>query len=448
MVRAQTDLAFRWFLQLGLDEELPNHTSDTYFRNRIGAEPFVQVFQDLVSQAREHGLVKDRLRLKDATHLLAAASDQSPRALVAQVRDRLLSAAEPYFAEWVVEQRSCLETLRQVTAEYSEAEQLAARVEFLREMAAWLRPRVAALPACASDDSKRRRLSNALALAEKLLVDRDHPEAGDRLINAVDAEARTGLHGGYFLGYLLDVIVDADSEMITAVNVLPGNGGEAADAAALIAQEETAQGNDVAGLSMDGAGYNGPMLRELTDPRGPNVVVTVPLPATPPRTTFAPERFTLTVIDEHTRELTCPQGKTTRQRSRNEKDTGDRYVFAAKTCLGCPLRSQCLEKPSTTKGRTVIKNDYEAEYRALAVKAKQPEYAEVRREHPKVERKLGELARHHGLRFARYCGLAKVMVQSCLTAMAVNVKRMVKMLTTRAQSSETTLPVRAELRAA
>ena len=437
MARAQTDLAFRWFLQLRLDEALPNHTSDTYFRNRIGVEAFEQVFQDLVTQAREHGLVKDRLRLKDATHLFAAAAGLTPRSLAAQVRDRLLLAAEPLFPEWVAEQRTRLETLRQTTAEHPEAEQLAARVEFLRELAAALRERVAAWSADEAKDAKRVRLTNALTLTEKLLSDRDDPKAGDRLISAVDPDARTGLHCGYFGGYLLDVLVDADSELITAVNVLPGNGAEAADAAALIAKEESAQGNDVAGLSMDGAGYNGPALRTLTDPEGRNLDVTVPPPATPSRTTFGPERFRLTVIDDTTRELKCPNGRTTRQRSRSPKDTGDRYVFAAKTCLGCPLRSECLEKPSSTKGRSVIKNDYEAEYGRVATKSETASYAEVRREHPKVERKLGELVRHHGLRMARYRGRVKVLVQSCLTALVVNVKRMVKMLTEP--------PVRAEL---
>lgn len=397
-----------------------------------------------MAQAREHGLVKDRLRLKDATHLFAAAAGLTPRSLAAQVRDRLLHAAEPLFPEWVAEQRTRLETLRQTTAEHPEAEQLAARVEFLREIAAQLRERVAALSADDAKDAKRVRLTNALTLAEKLLADRDDPQAGDRLISAVDSEARTGQHCGYFGGYLLDVIVDADSELITALNVLPGNGAEAADAVVLIAKEESAQGNDVAGLSMDGAGYNGPVLRELTDPQGRNLDVTVPPPAPPPRTTFGPERFALTVIDESTRELTCPNGRTTRQRSRTAKDTGDRYVFAAKTCRGCPLRSSCLEKPSGTTGRSVIKNDYEAEYGRVAAKSETASYAEVRREHPKVERKLGELVRHHGLRWARYRGRAKVLVQSCLTALVVNVKRMVKLLSA-PRGAETAPPVRAAL---
>jgi hypothetical protein len=289
----------------------------------------------------------------------------------------------------------------------------------------------------AADDAKRQRLDKALALTDKLLADRADPKAGDRLGSAVDADARTGLHCGYYLGYLLDAAIDADSEIITAVNVLPGNGAEAADAIELIQQEETAQGNDVAGMSIDGAGYNGPVLRKLTDPEGLNLDVTVPIPQAPKRETFGPERFTLRVLENGVRELTCPAGQTTRQHYRNDKDTGDRYVFAATKCRRCSLREQCLEKPTRKGGRTVVQNDYEAEYQRVAAKAKTPEYEATRREHPKIERKLGELARQHGARRARFRGLAKVFAQAVLTTLVVNVKRIVKLLSAVAQPPPT-----------
>ena len=67
--------------------------------------------------AREAGLVKDRLRLKDATHMLADVANVQPLQLAAQVRERLLNAAQPLFADWVAEQRVNIERLRQTTAE-------------------------------------------------------------------------------------------------------------------------------------------------------------------------------------------------------------------------------------------------------------------------------------------------------------------------------------------
>ncbi len=46
-----------------------------------------------------------------------------------------------------------------------------------------------------------------------------------------------------------------------------------------------------------------------------------------------------------------------------------------------------------------------------------------------MERKLAEIVRRHGGRRARYRGRGKVLVQFLVTAVVVNVKRMVKLLT-------------------
>src|SRR6185437_8156524 len=174
---------------------------------------------------------------KDATHLLADVAAVQPLALLAQVRERLLRAAAPFFAAWVQAQQADIDILRQVTAEFDEDERLAARLEHLRGLAAQLHEQAATLPADAADEQPRLRLTRALALADKLLADHSDTQAQDRLASAVDPEARVGKHGGYFVGYLLDLTIDADSELITAINVLPGNGAEAADATTLIQQE-------------------------------------------------------------------------------------------------------------------------------------------------------------------------------------------------------------------
>jgi hypothetical protein len=443
MERTKTDMAFRWFLDFPVGGAVPNHTGGTYFRKRVGVERFAQVFQELITQAREAGLVKDRLRLKDATHLIADVADVRPLQLAAQVRERLLNAANPLFADWVVQQRMHIETLRQTTAEFADDERLTARVEHLRALAAQLRERLASLPETPETEKAHARLRRALQLVDKLLADRQ-PDAQDRLASGVDPDARVGMHGGYFVGFLLDMTIDPDSELITALNVLPGNGAEAADAITLIEQEEAAQGNAIEGLSIDGAGYNGPVLRELTDPAGLNLDVTVPPPTLAPRTTFGPERFSLTIIDAEHGEVTCPAGQTTRQRSRTRQGTGYRYQFKASQCGICPLRHECLSNPAAKRGRVVVKNEYEAEYKKVEDKARTPQYQETRRTHPKIERKLGEVVRHHGARRARFRGIAKVLLQAVMTALVVNVKRMVKLLKPSVAAGASPGTVRAE----
>lgn len=420
------NVAFRLFLGISLKSPLPHHTLLTYFRQRLGPERLQQVFDSLVGQARRLGLVKDRLRLKDATHIIANIAVPSTLRLVAEVRDQLLEALRPFAAERVAQEQERVESLRLATAELKDEERLVERVRQLRGVLAWADDVPGQALFAQADLAAQEKLRAALTLAHKVLADRDDPEAGDKVISAHDPEARRGKHGDFYDGYMLDVAMDADSELLTALNVLPANGNEGADAVHLLKQEEQAHGNDVQALSIDGAGFRGELLRELTDPQGLAVQVFVPPTERMPPTVFGPERFTLSA-DGQT--LTCPAGQTTQQRQRNRMDTGTIFRFSKKQCADCPLRTQCLEK-AETKFRSVCKNDYEAEYQAAQAKAKTPEYAETRKEHPAIERKLSEMVQRHGMRRALYRGLGKVLMQGLLTGLVVNLKRMVRLLFT------------------
>jgi transposase len=441
MRHAQVNMAVRLFLNLGCETKLPHHTSMTYFRERVGADALQEIFDDVVAQARTMGLVHDRLRLKDATHVIANIAIPTTIRLVAETRDALLEAAEPFAKEQVAYAWDRAEAISAVANEdLPDEERLVQRVAHLRSVLLWADelPNSAAfhVGAAASQD----KLRAALQLAHKVLCDRDDPKAGDKVLSVHDPDARCGKHGDFFDGYLVDVAMDADSDIITAVNVLPANGDEGGDAAHLIRKEETAQSNDVAGISIDGAGYRGPVLRTLTDPEGLNLEVFTPPTERLPLTVFSSEEFTLS---EDKKTLTCPVGETTTYYERNTNDTGVKFRFSKKQCGGCRLREQCLSNPKT-KSRTVIKNDYEAEYQAAQAKAQTPEYAQVRQEHPAIERKLSELVRRHDMRHARYRGLPKVLRQALLTCMTVNLKRIVK-LRTPAPDPEATGMVRTEV---
>ena len=86
-----------------------------------------------------------------------------------------------------------------------------------------------------------------------------------------------------------------------------------------------------------------------------------------------------------------------------------------------------MANPPKKTGRTVRKSDYEKEYQSTREKAKTPEYKAIKKEHPKIERKLSELVNCHGARRARYWGLAKVLCQQLWIAFTVNVKRIIKL---------------------
>jgi hypothetical protein len=50
-------------------------------------------------------------------------------------------------------------------------------------------------------------------LAHKILADQEHPAAGGRTLSTVDIEARCGKHGQWYDGFVIDVMLDPDSEL-------------------------------------------------------------------------------------------------------------------------------------------------------------------------------------------------------------------------------------------
>lgn len=423
IARAETDLAFRYFLKLPLRGCLPDPSSLCVFRGRLGVEGFRQVFNQVVAVAREHGIVKDRLRIKDATHVIANIAVPTALALVAQTRDKLLSAAERFAPLLVEGERVNLELLRASTKNHPPAERLAARLAHLKELLIWIDE----LPPPENAQSNRfwKDFVAQRDLAHKILEDQEHPEAGDRTLSTTDPDARRAKHGEWFEGYLVDILMDADSELITQVNVLPAGGDEARDALELLRLEEAAHGNDVQALSIDGVGFHGPVLRELQDPEGLNVDPYVPVPTESQTGRFTPQDF-----QEDTEQgvVTCPAGQTSASRHYDRQKETTKYTFAAATCQACALRSGCMKNAPKKRGRTVCKSDYQAEHQRARQKVTTQEYAEIRREHPKVERKLGEVMNRHNGRQARYRGKPKVLIQELMACTATNVKRLMRLL--------------------
>jgi hypothetical protein len=322
--------------------------------------------------------------------------------------------------------------LRESTAGQKDEQRLVTRVTHLRDILAWADE--LKCPENADPNGAWQSLVEQRRLAHKILADQENPEGGDRTLSTVDPDARRGKHGQWYDGYMVDVIMDADSELITEINVLPANGDEASDAGELIRQEEEAHGNDVEALSMDKAGFNGAVLRELEDSEGLAVNTFVPPKKEAPSTTFTPEDFT---EDPEHRNVTCPAGETSHYRQRDKGRHGWMFRFKRRTCEGCSRFSDCIDHPLRgTFGRTVRKTDYEAEYRRAREKATTAEYEAVRSEHPKVERKLGEMLNRHGGRRARYCGRGKVLIQELMAAMATDVKRIVRLLCARTAALE------------
>lgn len=64
-------LSFKMFAGLEVDEAPPDHSSISRFRDRLGPERFKDIFNRIVSMAKDKGIISDKLHIMDATDIKA-----------------------------------------------------------------------------------------------------------------------------------------------------------------------------------------------------------------------------------------------------------------------------------------------------------------------------------------------------------------------------------------
>jgi len=146
---------------------------------------------------------------------------------------------------------------------------------------------------------------------------------------------------------------------------------------------------------------------------------------------FGPERFTYE--PEHNRYI-CPAGQPLNYVGLNVRNRAYAYIGSGKRCGACLLKPQC------TSGR----------YRYLAIHIHEPvrqrarelvntpEFANAQRQRKKVEALFAELKNQIGLRRLRLRRLKFVREQFFLAAVAQNMKRLVRFLSTKPTPSPVT----------
>ncbi len=140
---------------------------------------------------------------------------------------------------------------------------------------------------------------------------------------------------------------------------------------------------------------------------------------------FTVEDFQIQVEE---RKAVCPAGKTNTQCSRLEEEASGKvsYRFEFSTqCQDCSLRDRCLGQDQ--RHRTLVVGEHHSALQARR-REQQTEAFKARMKHRNaIEGTQSELVRAHGLRHARYRGLAKAKLQNYFIGAACNVKRWLRL---------------------
>jgi transposase len=424
---ARINLAYKYFLGLAVDEEVPDFTTVSYFRAvRLGEDKFRQVFENIVKQCVDKGLVTGKRQIIDSTHIIADIAVTSLTSLVKLCRKNVINEVEK-------QKPGTAKRLGWADVIYTKEDRFARKEEHLdKELEA-----AQSLLDSVTEELKQQslnvtpELAKDLELLEKAVADRAE-EAKDRLVSPVDIDARMGKkESKRWAGYKGHVVMEEDSEIITAVETTPANKADCNQFPVLIKQQEKANAIVPQEISADKA-YDSAGNLELLDNKG----ITGNISLTKRVNIKGPDFFSVYDFqyDAENDIVTCPGGCVAPYSARSvfhsedQQKKGRVFQFSERQCSNCDLRAMCNPTHGNKRGRGVYMSFYEPLIRQMRDRMESEEGQAAYRNRYKIEHKIADLARYCGMRQCRYRGLTRAKIHTLLAAIVSNIKRMSRLL--------------------
>lgn len=402
------NLLYREFVGLSLEEPVPDDTTLVLFRQRVGAEGLRKLFDRINAAAKAAGLVGPTKRVTDGTHTLANVALRRTANLLRHGREvvcQALAREDPRGAAQLRERYAG----EAQAADGDEAGRLAREAQRCDELVAELGEQ--------GGEAVQRRVEQL----RKVLTRLREPEGAKRTdapVSFADPDCRFGYKAKdvCFLGYKVHQSLDPDSRLVLSVETLPGNANEAVEVGTLISGEAGGLPEGAAVIG-DGLYGNTTATGQVEEHKGVPVFAGMAIERVSDRFTY----------DAAADQMGCPEGK--RSMGSIEQENGRLYYFSVPDCAGCPVKTQCLT-PSELAGaqRRRVYLSHFRKPKVIAGEAGKEWRRQLYRERYKIEGKHAEQKDRHGLRRARYWGLAKVSLQAIVTATVTNLKRLAKLL--------------------
>ena len=434
--KARADFDIRWKVALGIEIEDRPFAKSTLqvFRAQLILHDRVRaVFESSLRLARESGYLKKRGRgmrvALDTTNILGRGAVRDTCNLLADGIVKLLRALA------AVEKSSVKEWGKargyegylgssvkgEAAIDWSDKRaRQALLAEIVRDADRLLELARQAQGELGEDSAQRQQIVAAAELLGQLLL--QDGVSRDRMMSVHDPEMRHGHKSSRrrFDGHKAAIVVDTDSQLITAVDVLPGNAPDNLGSLELVEQSEVNTGVPVEEAMGDAAYGDGDTRQAFAD-AGRRLVARVP--GRPDRKHFPKDDF---VIDLAAGSCTCPAGQVTHTivpAGKRTDRTGrvhrlQAFQFDGAECRTCPLRSQCIAAKGS-RGRRVLIHPQEALLQQARALQQSTHYDEYRARRVVVEHRLARLVQL-GIRQSRYFGRVKTRFQLYLAATVAN----------------------------
>jgi transposase len=230
--RIQTDIAFRWFLGLSLDDKAPDDTTVSHFRvKRLRDTHFEEFFTEIVRKCIQRDLVRSHRYIMDSTDVAANVNYPSEKQLLRQAFRRVVK--EVAKSDGALAARAEAELEQDIDAAYEQNEKVSAarQYEITERHFQNLYTHVHEMLA---DDGD---LREACRVCEGIIESKLRPGKGaQKIVSVVDPDARVAhkTPGNIKRGYKDHIIVDEESEIILASVQTPFNAKDEHQCAALV----------------------------------------------------------------------------------------------------------------------------------------------------------------------------------------------------------------------
>jgi transposase len=361
------NIAYKWFCGLGLTEKAPDATTLSANRRRRFRDNNIaeQIFDGILRQAIEKGLVSGKVLYTDSTHVKAKANKHKKRTVVVEGTPK----------------------------EY--LEELDAAVDADRE-----------------------------ALGKKPFDrDDDPPPLPTREIQQSTTDPDSGqLHkegkpDGFH--YSEHRTVDSRCNVIVNVRVTAANVNDVEPIPDILRDIQGRLGQLPEYMGLDAGYHNARITHQLAEQEIQGVLGY--RRHTHQGEHFGKYRFT---YDPEQNVYICPEKHLLTHRTTNREGYRE-YYSDPKVCANCPRRAECLGEKATRRQvqRHIWQDDLD-QVDAFTKSSKGRFLYQLRKE--TIERSFAEAKENHGLRTARMLGRANMREQSFLTAAVQNMKRIVR----------------------
>lgn len=371
-MEVHSNVAYRWFLGLGLTDRVPDHSTLSYFRERLRQGNVLQkIFDEIVLLAIKHRLVAGRVLITDSTHLKANANKRK------FVKEQVEQSTKAYIHE--------LDEAVRLEREANGKKTLAKREE-VKE-------------------------------TKEIKVSTTDPDSGYMV--------RDGKPEGFF--YLDHRTVDHKYNIITDVHITPGNVHDAVPYLSRLEHIVSKFGfkNTLEAVALDAGYFTSHICKELHEK---NIFAVIGSRAyTPVKGLIAKWRFK---YDADKNVYVCPQ-KHELKYTTTDRNGYRQYKSDPAHCVNCPMLMECTRSQNKTKVITRHVWQDSKEWVKANGRSRSGKYL-YRLRYQTIERSFADAKELHGLRYCRFRGREKVQEQALLTATSQNIKKIANILAKKA----------------